>query len=593
MKTTSTTGGAPAGLTLGFHAVCQMDGMTPETVDLSFTMEDTAKTGWERTWLSSDGTLRLQAKVYIEQSPGSDVDDSARTWFITQVASGSNVWETDQNGQNGPADPWGMSTMIYGENSMEYALTWTVSEEVAPDGTLNKTLIIPAESNAKIFYNGTWHELPNKEFYQNGAWTTIPASGKIRINGQWIDLHSHAWAYGESNDTCHECGATRTHVHAWQTSGRCKTCNKICSHKWSYAETLNTCTICGHTEFHVHAWNGAGQCTTCHKICSHNWNSDTGVCTICGMECGHNNWTSETCPICGKTTDKLIPFHSENCAYYISHGQLKAFDGSAVNFGSGWTAIEGSVYQSKKIAIGIRDGKLYKILNGSLITLDGNTGWTAVAYAGSNLFSAIKNGSLYYIDENGEIKSAGSVTGWTQICPGLGIASGALYRQDAVSTPVRIGSKSDWTKVTPYAGLRGGRLMEIDLTQPTTMEPSQLSEYIDWEDVCSFQKNSTTCGILGMRDGKAYMCTTSSAENQTGTSSANPIDLGTANAITYHNTTALILRDDGIYRPKDDTFPIMQIVLVAGGSYSAICGVNSDYVLALNSNGDLEKLKIR
>ena len=129
------TGGAPAGLTLGFHAVCQMDGMTPETVDLSFTMEDTAKTGWERTWLSSDGTLRLQAKVYIEQSPGSDVDDSARTWFITQVASGSNVWETDQNGQNGPADPWGMSTMIYGENSMEYALTWTVSEEVAPDGT--------------------------------------------------------------------------------------------------------------------------------------------------------------------------------------------------------------------------------------------------------------------------------------------------------------------------------------------------------------------------------------------------------------------------------------------------------------------------
>ena len=128
--------------------------------------------------------------------------------------------------------------------------------------------------------------------------------------------------------------------------------------------------------------------------------------------------------------------------------------------------------------------------------------------------------------------------------------------------------------------------MRIYLTTP---RPIQLSEYIDWEDVCSFQKNSTTCGILGMRDGKAYMYTTSSAENQIVTSSAKPIDLGTAKAITYHNATALILRDGGIYKPKDDTLSFIQMVLAAEGSYSAICGVNSGYVLALNSNGDLEK----
>ena len=118
--------GSVQGYTLGFHAVCQMEGMTPETVDYIFTMQDTAKTGWERTWVSSDGTLRLQAKVYIQQTPGSDVDDSARTWFITSASnSATNVWEADQNGSNGPANPWGMSTMMYGENSMEYALTWT------------------------------------------------------------------------------------------------------------------------------------------------------------------------------------------------------------------------------------------------------------------------------------------------------------------------------------------------------------------------------------------------------------------------------------------------------------------------------------
>lgn len=122
--------GGVQGQTISFHGVCQMDGMTPETVDLSFTMEDIAKTGWERTWLSSDGTLRLQAKVYLGQTPGSDVDDSARTWFITSASnSATNVWEADnQGGADGPANPWGMSTMMYDENGMDYNLTWTVSE---------------------------------------------------------------------------------------------------------------------------------------------------------------------------------------------------------------------------------------------------------------------------------------------------------------------------------------------------------------------------------------------------------------------------------------------------------------------------------
>ncbi len=121
--------GGVQGQTISFHGVCQMNGMTPETADLSFTMEDTTKTGWERTWLSSDGTLRLQAKVYIEQTPGSDVDDSARTWFITSASnSATNVWEADQNGSDGPADPWNMSELTYDENGMLYTLTWTVSE---------------------------------------------------------------------------------------------------------------------------------------------------------------------------------------------------------------------------------------------------------------------------------------------------------------------------------------------------------------------------------------------------------------------------------------------------------------------------------
>lgn len=124
--------GGVQGQTISFHGVCQMDGMTPETADLSFTMEDTAKTGWERTWLSSDGTLRLQAKVYMEQTPGSDVDDSARTWFITSASnSATNVWEANQGGSDGATDPWGETEMMYDENGMSYTLTWTVSEASA------------------------------------------------------------------------------------------------------------------------------------------------------------------------------------------------------------------------------------------------------------------------------------------------------------------------------------------------------------------------------------------------------------------------------------------------------------------------------
>lgn len=125
-NTNSTSSGNVQGYTLGFHAVCQMEGMTPETVDYIFTMQDTAKTGWERTWLSSDGTLRLQAKVYIQQTPGSDVDDSARTWFITsQPDSSTNIWEANQGGSDGAADPWGETEMMYAENGMSYNLTWT------------------------------------------------------------------------------------------------------------------------------------------------------------------------------------------------------------------------------------------------------------------------------------------------------------------------------------------------------------------------------------------------------------------------------------------------------------------------------------
>ena len=142
--------GAVQGATLSFHGVCQMDGMTPETADLSFTMEDATKTGWERTWLSSDGTLRLQAKVYIEQTPGSDVDDSARTWFITSASnSATNVWEADnQGGADGPANPWGMSTMMYDENGMLYTLTWTVSEASAgTPATWNGNKVILGSSN--------------------------------------------------------------------------------------------------------------------------------------------------------------------------------------------------------------------------------------------------------------------------------------------------------------------------------------------------------------------------------------------------------------------------------------------------------------
>ena len=124
--------GAVQGATLSFHGVCQMPGETPETVDLSFELVDDTKTGWGRTWVEGKTGLYLRCIVYMEQSPGSDVDDSARTWFITQGANGGNVWEPDeQGGSNGPADPWNVPSMMYQNNGMSYNLTWTVSEASA------------------------------------------------------------------------------------------------------------------------------------------------------------------------------------------------------------------------------------------------------------------------------------------------------------------------------------------------------------------------------------------------------------------------------------------------------------------------------
>jgi len=121
--------GAVQGATLSFHAGDNTIGIPPVTVDLSFSMEDATKTGWERTWISSDGTLRLQAKSYIT---GPNVDDSARTWFITSASnSETNVWKAVQNGSDGPADPWSVSDMTYEENLASYTLTWTVSEASA------------------------------------------------------------------------------------------------------------------------------------------------------------------------------------------------------------------------------------------------------------------------------------------------------------------------------------------------------------------------------------------------------------------------------------------------------------------------------
>lgn len=212
--------------------------------------------------------------------------------------------------------------------------------------------------NAKIFFNGAWHELPGQKVYQNGAWITIPASGKIRFNGKWIDLHSHAWTYGESNDTCTICGITKTHNHDWNNqTGTCTTCGKACSHpQWNYGQEYNTCRTCGYQEAHTHKWgsdypDGTRMCSLCYKVCYHSrWDitpeyntckdcghkekhthywmpsSDTGstaplnehhcincgtvgthtcneygICSVCGYVCGHDNSDDGTCSICGLT----------------------------------------------------------------------------------------------------------------------------------------------------------------------------------------------------------------------------------------------------------------------------------------------------
>ena len=191
------TGGAPAGLTLGFHAVCQMPGETPETVDLSFELVDDTKTGWERTWVDGNNSLTLRSKVYMEQSPSSDVDDSARTWFITQGANGGNVWEPDeQGGSNGPADPWNVSSMMYQNNGMSYNITWTESKAVAPDGTwsgykavlTDGGYVFSETSTAGLRYQGGFtpqvgtiysHDAKVKVAQLKEAGTAIPQDGLV------------------------------------------------------------------------------------------------------------------------------------------------------------------------------------------------------------------------------------------------------------------------------------------------------------------------------------------------------------------------------------------------------------------------------
>ena len=289
--------------------------------------------------------------------------------------------------------------------------------------------------------------------------------------------------------------------------------------------------------------------------------------------------------------------------YYIDlNGYLRTFDSgysSQIFDNNGmWTAISG-----KESCMGIRDGRLFKIVNGSLQQVGNSALWTAISTpqnCGAGYSYGICDGKLYYITPGGELNQVGTLSGWTIITGygeyaqgsyssvglyGYGICHGRLYYLNN-GVAAQIGSFEDWTTISGYSqpsgdykciafAIRTGKLYAL-----VGESCYQFGQYSDWTAVSGCCYNTwdiatgTACiSALAIRAGALYKL---NAVNGAGGSMAEYTLIPSLSI--YISSNQLYLGD---YTPKQ--------ICGAGKAYSYGCVLTADgVVFAVNlQSGDL------
>lgn len=202
-----------------------------------------------------------------------------------------------------------------------------------------------------------------------------------------------------------------------------------------------------------------------------------------------------------------------NC-YVMPGGKLyDAASGSLIDGGGVWSFTFGSS--------GIRDGKLYRIVDKSAQLLDAAPGWSHVSD-----YCAIRNGWLYYIDSGGNVSIADNVGNWTELVPlresdsmpgSMGIRDGKLFRVSLSDNGITVApclGYSDWTALSSGYGIRNGRLYYFSSNSDGSVSAIQSGAYTDWTACSGYSGKLTVSGNgsntspiygLGIRDGTPYL----------------------------------------------------------------------------------------
>lgn len=165
---------------------------------------------------------------------------------------------------------------------------------------------------------------------------------------------------------------------------------------------------------------------------------------------------------------------------------------------------------------GVRDYKLYRIVDESAQLLDATPAWSHVSNG-----CAIRNGQLYFIDSGGNVSVADNTGVWTDLvptylddAPSMGIRDGKLVlvsRSDTGITVTPCLTYNDWTMLCSGFGIRNGRLYSFRKLADGSVLVKQVEFFTDWMACSGYAYSTTSDNVasisvgLGIRNGIPYL----------------------------------------------------------------------------------------
>ena len=178
--------------------------------------------------------------------------------------------------------------------------------------------------------------------------------------------------------------------------------------------------------------------------------------------------------------------------YAIGNGDLYTLSGSSLTLkdSGGWSKISAPTTGSNQYVLGIKNDSLYYIdNNGNIGILDSSGIWTKI-YGNTNCWG-IKDGKLYYINSNKSVSEMSSDTTWTDITNTFGINNKKLYRLNS-SGIILLNDTETWIKISDTFMLtESGKLFAMG--QNNTIV--QIGSDNTWTDIAQ---------NLGINNGNVY-----------------------------------------------------------------------------------------